>query len=1047
MARKVSRPLRLESFEPRRVLYFGGVWTPTIDPSASAAEHAAHYAQYNSRTELGLDGDVQSYNSRAAVDAKLSQLASSYWDGLLGRPVAEVQAVGRAQTYQIADGYGYQTTLSKFQAWAEGQVESGSLVKTTDGFIYIPADDGITIVDAHDSANLATKHVEASSSSDSVLYLEGDRLIRVSRPTETFPNSLYGVESQIYRPTTRVEVFDISNRVSPVLAGQLTFEGEHVASAMQNGRLTLVQFSDPNLELPQPIAVTRTDGTQVFESTEQYLARNRDAIYAAVIPSYQRTQAAGSQASSNEIGDWQDLKVAVDTLQQRTSIVTLDVTGQPQVIDSELILGMTEPMVYVGLDHVYLLKNSSNAIDIYRVTVDQDGEVETNGHVQLIDASTWPGWVSEDDGVLRVLTGPGMWNQGAINRSSVLVTIGDAQGQWQVEGQVQIASSLVPTSVYFDGPQAVVLTGENYYQGQPATNYIVTLDLSNAAAPRQLNSFQIPNFSTYLKQIDSDHWIGLRYGGPDSRGYLSGERVITLYGSSPDEGLEVLDSWTDKSVFFNTNVPYRDVQIEYDPESGLVMVDGGDKLSSDIRSSYSPVLLRVALGTSDPLQPVTIAGLPENAKRTFVQEGTLFVVTAGSVITYDTADLTRRSDLVYLPGSRTVDLAGMGHRLSSGQIATIPVLGGYGSDFFKVTSVELSGQLEPPKQSKVTILENGMLQIQAATVATTTSEFLTIHVRYFDGQEDTLYQGLYITNPSYQEPSTGGNNDTNSRTWYQTNTPVKIWTSLQDASGQPVDNLRSGDEAWVVVGAEDLSELRLGILGGYFQVNITSGNAEVIGQPEFLGKFQTEQVITASDHGFSVLGAKSHSWNSDGSARSDIVRFKIRASDDQPLSVRVTPTPVPDQGVFEQNILVYMGSEIHSTANAEASVLSTGLDGTVTASEGNSSQDINGDGAITALDVLQIINYINSTSAERESVVRLRAIDQQLSKLDVSGDGDITALDALLVINTLNSAQRLAANAEGEISTNSKNAADLFFDGSFSLDVNKKNGSSRVFVG
>lgn len=1023
MSRNIFRRPLIETFEHRCVLTSFGNWTPTIDASASAAEHAAHFVQYNSRAEAALEGGVESYDSRAAVDSKLAELVGTYWNGLLGRPVAEVQAVGSEQRYQIADGYGYKVTLSKFRTQTDGQVEAGSLAKTADGFIYRPADAGITIVDARERANLASKRIEAGSSYDSVLYVEGDRLIRLSRPFEELTNQVYGVDARVYRPTTRVEVFDITNRLNPVLTGELTLEGEHVASAVQNGRLTVVQFSDPNLVLPQPRVITRADGIQAFESTDQYLASHREEIYAAVMPSYQRSAAAQSPVA-DEIGDWQDFNVAADTLQNRTSIVTIDLLGQPRVVDSELILGLTEPIVYVGPDNVYLLKNSGNATDVYRVSLGLDGSVETSGHVRLTDTWVSPDWVGEYEGVLRVLAGPSpQWGPGLVDRSSTLVTIGDSGGQWRVQGQAEVSGSLVPTGVYFNGPQAVVLTGENYYEGRPATNYSVTLDLSNPASPRQLNSFQIPGFSTYLKQIDSQHWIGLRYGGPDSRGFLSGDRVVTLYSSSPS-GLQVLDSWTDKTVYFNTNVPYTDMQIDYDPESGLVTVDGGYHRDLEIRASYQPILLRVALGASDPLQPVTIPGVPELVHRTFFQQGTLFVVTASSVVTYDTADLARRSDIVYLPGDHAVQLAGMGHRLSAGQTATVPVLGGYGNDFFTITSVELSGQLEASQQSKVTVLDNGMLQVQAASVEISTSEFLTIGIRYFDGQEDTLYQGLVIIGPKFQEEVLNGQHDI-SRTGYETDTPVKIWTGLQDEQGQPVSSLSRGDEAWVVIGAEDLSELRLGILGGYFQVDITSDNVEVIDQPEFLGDFKVNQVVTPSEAGFSVLGAQGTSWSSNGSARSDIVRFKIRVTDDQPINLRVTPTRVPDSNLFEQNILVYMGSEIHSTANADASVLSTDPSlNTVETKIDNARQDVNGDGRVTALDVLQIVNYINNSKPLGESVIGARAVDTLLSQLDVSGDGDVTALDVLLVINTLNEPQNSAASAEGESSTNAWSIED-----------------------
>ena len=66
-----------------------------------------------------------------------------------------------------------------------------------------------------------------------------------------------------------------------------------------------------------------------------------------------------------------------------------------------------------------------------------------------------------------------------------------------------------------------------------------------------------------------------------------------------------------------------------------------------------------------------------------------------------------------------------------------------------------------------------------------------------------------------------------------------------------------------------------------------------------------------------------------------------------------------------------------------------------------SPMDVNRDGAVTPLDVLLIINYLNKARG-----------DENEYALDVSQDGYISPLDALMVINYLN--QLNGANGEGE---------------------------------
>jgi len=73
--------------------------------------------------------------------------------------------------------------------------------------------------------------------------------------------------------------------------------------------------------------------------------------------------------------------------------------------------------------------------------------------------------------------------------------------------------------------------------------------------------------------------------------------------------------------------------------------------------------------------------------------------------------------------------------------------------------------------------------------------------------------------------------------------------------------------------------------------------------------------------------------------------------------------------------------------------------------------DVNGDGAVTALDALIPINYINTHAGDTS----LPADELPPPYLDVDGNGLITPADVLLVINQLNSAA-VGASAGGEAS-------------------------------
>lgn len=80
--------------------------------------------------------------------------------------------------------------------------------------------------------------------------------------------------------------------------------------------------------------------------------------------------------------------------------------------------------------------------------------------------------------------------------------------------------------------------------------------------------------------------------------------------------------------------------------------------------------------------------------------------------------------------------------------------------------------------------------------------------------------------------------------------------------------------------------------------------------------------------------------------------------------------------------------------------------------------DVNGDGEVIPLDVLDIINYINSNP---ETTLPLPSNPPPY--VDVNGDGDVTALDVLEIIKHINGANDASAGAEAERGV----AEDVFF--------------------
>jgi hypothetical protein len=76
---------------------------------------------------------------------------------------------------------------------------------------------------------------------------------------------------------------------------------------------------------------------------------------------------------------------------------------------------------------------------------------------------------------------------------------------------------------------------------------------------------------------------------------------------------------------------------------------------------------------------------------------------------------------------------------------------------------------------------------------------------------------------------------------------------------------------------------------------------------------------------------------------------------------------------------------------------------------GDEALDVNGDGSVTPLDVLSLINFLNQQASDREL---LGAAIFPPPSYDVNGDGAVSPLDVLNVVNRLNAVPLGAAQGE-----------------------------------
>ena len=148
-------------------------------------------------------------------------------------------------------------------------------------------------------------------------------------------------------------------------------------------------------------------------------------------------------------------------------------------------------------------------------------------------------------------------------------------------------------------------------------------------------------------------------------------------------------------------------------------------------------------------------------------------------------------------------------------------------------------------------------------------------------------------------------------------------------------------------------------------------------------------------------------------AEGEIVEYYTLANDPQKrFHTQNVNLRIGDDSKIEN--LRFRSSSVESTASVQSipiisSSVSSGSTASLFAAPYVSSLDVNADGVLSPLDVLLIINYLN-TPAETSKPGDGESSD---FRLDVNGDGWISPLDVLMLVNHLNSGNA-SAGGEGE---------------------------------
>ncbi len=1031
------KSLRLESLERREVFASDLLFTAQdVAPPAVAEISLASETEHPSLAERYLHGrlaqlptpsdSLARFETASELDVKLRERVGQYWDGLFGKTLGEaelqVAPLGLFQQPVVLERDIFWVTPdieqpSKTRARlvnlpqdypmpyiAQSSIDESAATETTDdGYLYVLIGKEVHAVDLRDASHVVTRRALELETQNAQLFVSGDELIVVQHWLGLDPTS-----SQPFQDVhSSITVYDISDRMAPARQSVSHVEGSNLAARFSQGVLTLVQ--DNRVKLPEPALIIDAYGIQRFESLDSYLAAHRHDILSALMPN------VGPEDSPVDVGGWQDLSIANNLLTRSTSIVQFKaVDGAMSVVASETVVGSTTDLVYYGLEDIYLVSLATPDGDdlrtfITRIAATPDGELEVVGVAGIKGQVRSPTWLNEHDGILQVASvgqstvvyeqpwqpapdpsAPVQFVRHTILGGANITTIGPTESGWKVLGTLEnIANSQGLVAANFFGNYAVLTIGATEISAPVDTSQAI--DLSNPAHPEELSQLAIPGFTGYLLPIDNRHWLGFSYEVNFDSPWKTNLQ-IGLYDVTDLAKIKTLDSWVSRDFGWLGQFDPR--WVGYDPTTGLVTMNSNVRDESG--QNLSVGVLKVDLSADDKLTWLGNPMLSEPLLRGMTIDNLYVTITDHMVNVFDISQLATPLGAAYLQNDRGLIDAQVS--FPTGTSTNWRIKDTWKGEPYTIVDVKTEGEVT------IKLNDDQSLAVTVPESVPSSEGKMTLTVQFASGRTKSFETKLYVY---YVEPR-----------YVQGNAAVAA-TFTNDA-GEVLTDLKAGDEVWVTVSALDLRDVPGGVYAAYFDVSFDSENVTVIGPPEHLGMYTNGKKAVVSDTGIKSLGGFGGSLPA-GVTEVDIARFKIRVNDDSP--VMMTFSPSREIGL---EFLVHGSSKPIDPASIPDFVLTTNASVMRRLDSAVDRQDINNDGVITALDVLQIINYINARHAAENGGL---TNDPPPMNLDITNDGVISALDVLQIVNTIN-ARHDTPSGEGSklASTAANQAAPLDFE-------------------
>lgn len=188
---------------------------------------------------------IKKFSSYAELESYVKESADAYGyygGGIAGGMMATAKSAISESSDSAAPPVSGSPDYSRTNVQVEG-VDEADIVKSDGKYIYAVAGNKVAIVDAYPAQSAKNVSEIDFNGSVSEIFINGDRLVLFGQKYESFPGPVpteAAAEKMIARPDmyprysqkTTVAIYDVSDRANPVLAGEISIDGNYYDSRM-----------------------------------------------------------------------------------------------------------------------------------------------------------------------------------------------------------------------------------------------------------------------------------------------------------------------------------------------------------------------------------------------------------------------------------------------------------------------------------------------------------------------------------------------------------------------------------------------------------------------------------------------------------------------------------------------------------------------------------------------------------------------------------------------------------------------------------------------